>query len=989
MSVPALVGRDAELLAFQQALAAGPAIVLVEGEAGVGKSRLLREFLSSWVARGGRSLVASCPPFREPCTLGPIVDAIRQATGQVAGLRLSALGGALRPLFPEWADELPRVPDPPEDAPAARHLLFRALAEVLDRLQVSVLAMEDLHWADEATLEFLLFLAARHPLRTSLVATYRPNDVPQGSLLLRLSSRLPTGAAGLRLAVGPLDVAHTGALVSSMLADEPVSPAFATLLHRHTDGIPLAIEESVRLLYDRADLIRRGGQWARRRLTEIDVPPTVRDAVLERVARLDAPAKAVLQAAAVLSAPADETTLAALLAGPVPPADGHPPRTGPLAPRPGGLAPRADAHTPVPAPPLDGLAEALACGLLREDGGLLSFRHVLACRAVYEAIPAPQRRATHLRAGHALAGRTPPPVSQLARHFREAGDVAAWRRYAEQAADQALAAADEAGATSLLYDLLTHPELPASDAARLVVKVPFSTFTGDDRFQGLVRSLRSALDTGTMPPVEAAQTRYQLGRVLTVMEEYEAGRAEMKRAVVHLPPGSLSAARIMVTLGSPRDPSAPVSAHLRWLRRAVEAAESLPPIERLGVIVERVTALLLLGEEEGWAEASQMPGDPADAAEARAVGKCFMNIGDAAVRWGRYTDAARHLATAALMTERHQFLRHRGIIDATLVHLDWFRGQWQGLAERAATLADNDEIQPVTRLEPVLVATLLRAAGGDPVAGERLEHVLAEASRHGADELAAEPAAALCELLLARGAVGEALRVTDEPMRQVAVKGVWLWATDLAPARTRALVAAGRLDEAAELISAFADWVQGRDAPAPLAGLELSRAIVTEAHALTEAGAERGDAASAYARAADAWQRLPRPYDALLAQERQVACLLAAGQVETALPLARLVLQGLTGLGARAAAERVARLLREHKVEVRGRGRRGYGDQLSPRELEVVRLLATGRTNREIAVVLSRSPKTVASQVNAAMRKLGVSSRTALAVNAIESGLVP
>lgn len=947
MSMPALVGRDSELAAFQQALAGGPAIVLVEGEAGVGKSRLLREFLSSRVARDKRSLVASCPPFREPCTLGPIVDAIRQATGQVAGLRLSALGGALRPLFPEWADELPRVPDPPEDARAARHLLFRALAEVLDRLQVSVLAMEDLHWADEATLEFLLFLAARHPLRTSLVVTYRPNDVPQGSLLLRLSSRLPTGTTGLRLAVEPLDVAHTGDLVSSMLADEPVSPAFATLLHRHTDGIPLAIEESVRLLYDRADLIRRNGQWARRRLTEIDVPPTVRDAVLERVARLDPPARAVLQAAAVLSAPADEATLGALLDG-----------------------------------PLDGLAEALACGLLREDGGLLSFRHVLACRAVYEATPAPERRAMHLRAGDALAGRTPPPVSQLARHFREAGDVAAWRRYAERAADLALAAADEAGATSLLYDLLTHPELPASDAARLVVKIPFSSFTGDDRFKGLVRSLRAALDSDTMSPVEGAETRYQLGRVLTIMEEYEAGQAEMKKAVVHLPPGSLSAARIMVTLGWPREPSAPVSAHLRWLRRAAEAAESLPPIERLGVLVERASALLLLGEEEGWAEASRIPGDPACADEARHVDKGYMNFGDAAVRWGRYAEAARHLAAAARMAERYQFLRHRGIIDATRVHLDWFRGEWQGLAERTAALADNDELQPVTKLEAVLVAALLRAAAGDPEAGERLEHVLAQTHRRGAAELVAEPAAALCELLLARGSVEEALRVTDEPIRQVADKGIWLWAADLAPARTRALVAAGRLDEAADLVSAFADWVRDRDAPACWAGLELSRAI------LAEAGVIRGDAANAYARAADAWQRLPRPYDALLAQERQVACLLAAGETEAALSLARLVLQGLTGLGARRAAERLASLLRDHKVEVRGRGRRGYGDQLSPRELEVVRLLATGRTNREIAVVLSRSPKTVASQINSAMRKLGVNSRTALAVSALESGLV-
>ncbi|WP_222709297.1 AAA family ATPase [Nonomuraea sp. C10] len=952
MAVPAFVGRESELAACRRALAGEPAIVLVEGEAGVGKSRLLREVLD-------RGLVAFCPPFREPYTLGPIVDAVRQAAGSVAGLGLSALAGALRPLFPEWADGLPPAPEPPEDARAARHLLFRALDEVLDRLRVSVLAVEDAHWADEATLEFLLFLAARHPLRTGLVVTYRPDDVPQTSLLLRLSSRLP--ATGLRLTLEPLDVARTGALVSSMLDDEPVSPAFVQLLHRHTDGVPLAVEESVRLLYERADLTRRNGEWARRRLARIDVPPTVRDAVLERVARLSPAARSVLRAAAVLSAPADEATLGALLAAPA----RHPD------------APARDGFT---AP--GGLAEALACGLLREDDGSLSFRHVLASRTVYEAIPPPDRRAMHLRAARVLAARTPLPVSQLARHSREAGDVANWRRYAERAADLALATADEAHAASLLYDLLTHPESPPADAARLVAKIPFPSFTGDDRFHGLVRSLRSALEWDAMPPADAAETRHQLGRVLVIMEQYEAGRAEMKKAVAHLPPGSLSAALIMTYLGWPRGPSTPVSTHLRWLRRAAAAAESVPASDRLNLLVERVSALLLMGEEEGWAEASRIPGEPADAEESRHIGKGLLNLGDAGVRWGRHSDAARYLAQAARLAERHRFRRIRELVRVTRLHLDWFEGRWRGLAGRAAALAEHDEMQPVTRLEAVLVAALLRAAAGDAKAEERFEHVLSDCRRHGAVELLAEPAAALCRLLLARGETGEALRVTDEPMRQVADKGTWLWAADLAPARAAALVAAGRPDEAADLVAAFAGWVRGRDAPAPRAGLALCRAI------LAETRAEPRQAAAAYGRAADAWQRLPRPYDALLAQERQVACLLAAGEAETALPLARQVLRGLTGLNARAAAERLAGLLRVHQVEVRGRGRRGYGDQLSPRELEVVRLLATGKTNREIAAVLSRSPRTVAAQVNSAMRKLGVNSRTALAVGAVESGLV-
>lgn len=99
---PALIGRDQELTVLTQALASGPAVVLVEGEPGIGKSRLVQEYLTSPAGRQRRILVAACPPFRQPFTLGPVVDALRHATEDMAGLGLSPLAGALRALFPEW-----------------------------------------------------------------------------------------------------------------------------------------------------------------------------------------------------------------------------------------------------------------------------------------------------------------------------------------------------------------------------------------------------------------------------------------------------------------------------------------------------------------------------------------------------------------------------------------------------------------------------------------------------------------------------------------------------------------------------------------------------------------------------------------------------------------------------------------------------------------------------------------------------------------------
>lgn len=158
---PPCVGRERELAALTRALAEPPAVVMVEGEAGIGKSRLVRELLATPSMVGRPALVAPCPPFREVHTLGPVIDAVREAVGAVPGPGLSGLAGTLRPFFPEWSAHLPLAPEPLAEARAARHRLFRALAELIDRLDVAVVVVDDAHWADDATTEFLLFLAAR------------------------------------------------------------------------------------------------------------------------------------------------------------------------------------------------------------------------------------------------------------------------------------------------------------------------------------------------------------------------------------------------------------------------------------------------------------------------------------------------------------------------------------------------------------------------------------------------------------------------------------------------------------------------------------------------------------------------------------------------------------------------------------------------------------------------------------------------------------
>jgi DNA-binding NarL/FixJ family response regulator len=974
---PGFTGRARELAELTDALSGPPGMVLVEGEAGIGKSRLIQEFLSSPAGRQHRALVATCPPFRRPHTLGPVADALRQVVGDVPGLRLSALAGALRPLFPEWAGSLPPAPESAEDATAARHRLFAALAELIGSLGVTVIVAEDAHWADEATLEFLVFLASSPPPppataprwamtgmsatptrpgvlgRPSLLLTVRPEDVPAGSLLPRLA-RLAAGTSGLRITLGTLELDDTAGMVSSMLAADQVSDDFAAFMHEHTGGVPLAVEESVRLMAARADLRRLGGQWVRRELTELPVPPPVRDVVLERAGGLGPGARAVLRAAAVLGEPVAATTVLAVA---------------------GIDCGRAGA----------GLSEALACQLLDEDGrGLVSFRHVLAARAVYESISGPDRRVLHLRAGRALEGLPSSSLAQLARHFREAGDTRRWCHYGERAADLALAAGDETTAAVALHDLVTSPGLRPSAVARLVHKIALLALPEDGQLASLAGALRAVLGARGAGPAEEALLRFQLGRLLATMNQADASRAELERAVAGLPPGSVQAARAMTLLGWPQGSTCPAREHLRWLRRAAATAASVPPPERLRLVADRAAALLLLGEQSGWAEAARIPWEVSAPGERLQITRGHGNIGEIAMVWGRFGEARRRLTHAVVLAGRYGYPRLHASVLAVQAHLDWLTGAWDGLADRAAELAGDDDLQMLNRLPAVLVIGLLSAAAGAREQAVReLRQVVDEAGRLGAVEYVIEPAAALARLHLAEDDVSQALKVTDEPADIVARKKTWIWATDLAPARVAALAAAGRPGEAAALTAALARGLRGRDVPAPRAGLALCRATVAEDQR------QHVRAAALFARAADAWQALPRPYDALLARERQARCLLAAGRQPAGLALLSDVLAGLARLGAAGDAERVAGCLREHGAAPwrgwRG-GRRGYGSELSPRELEVVRLVADGRTSREIGHALHRSPKTVDMQVKSAMRKLGVTSRTALAARVTAMG---
>jgi DNA-binding CsgD family transcriptional regulator len=423
--------------------------------------------------------------------------------------------------------------------------------------------------------------------------------------------------------------------------------------------------------------------------------------------------------------------------------------------------------------------------------------------------------------------------------------------------------------------------------------------------------------------------------------------------------------------------------------RAGEVAAALPDEQRLAITVRRTTSLIHLGEESGWELANQIPEAPPRASVQDSVVRGHINLADGAILWGRYEEARRRFARVRALLDAEQYPHVADLVRVTEAHLDWFTGNWCAAADILRPSGDADEDRGIWHVEAVLVAARLHTAWGDDRAAERELSVVIDRCRgttwSSVFLLLAEATAALATIRLARGEPIDALRVTDDATSVGMRMRIWLWATELVPVRLAAQIAVGRVDDAEKLVAAFDDGLGDRAAPAPQAARLLCHAI------LADALGQPAVALPLYDQAATAWEVLPRPYDALLARERAAACQAAAGRTGEAVAGLREVHRGLTDLGALVAVRRVEGRLRELGAPVRAgarRGRRGYGDELSPRELEVIRHLVLGRSNREIADALSRSPKTVAAQLESARRKLNVTSRTAVAVAAIEAGLV-
>ena len=940
LSAAAMVGREEEMAALVDVVARPPAVAVVEGEAGIGKTRLVSELGARPELAGRRLVVGACRRVRDPFPLGPVVEAVRQLAGALAGVPLSPLAGALRPLLPELVDLLPPAPEPIADRRAERHRLFRALVEALAAAGPTVMVLEDLHWVDAHTGDFLSYLLADPPPQLSLVLTFRGEEV--GPAVRVLPAKLPPQVARQRVVLVPLDPPRAGALAAAILDAGPVSDEFASYLCERASGLPFAIEELLALLRERGSVARRGGGWARRALDRLDVPTSIRDQVLERVSHLSTDARSVLAAAAALQT---SVTL------PVLTATCRLPQERVLA----------------------ALDEACRAGMMVETDLRAGFRHVLAAQAVYEDVPPMGRQRLHARAAAALRGLDPPPLGQVAHHLRHAGDLSQWVDAAEQAADQAVTLGHDAEAARLLEEVLRYAALDRDAAGRIAVKLARAV-EGAGGGDGVVDLLEAALDRGPAGP-----SRGELClRIALVMDhsrhDVSRQRQLCLQAVDHLDPRRRDLrAFAMACLGIPVSADVPLAEHRDWLRRALAELAGTSDHKTLILLLGKAAMVQVLVGDPQWRELVRRIDAVAAAGgqpERREAAWAHYSIGVEACYAGHH-DTARSLVARALKhTASWESPFRRASLQAADALTEYCRGAWDELQPRVERLIDQLADFTPARVDAEVVDGSLRLARGDLAGARQRLAALRDDTDHSGLSLDGLRATAAIRLALADGDPAAAAALARQQLAAVRARG-WAPVSRCLPALTAALIAAGDLAGARDVVARAGAGLRSLDAPLAAPALASSAAL------LASEDRRWHEAADGLLAAAEEYDQRHSPYEAAQARERAAQCRFATGD-RTAEEHVHAAVVAYQRLGAAWDLNRVTHLARRHGVTPptrHRRGRRGYGRRLSPREREVAELMAAGRTNQEIAGELFLSVSTVEKHAMAVLHKLGARSR--------------
>ena len=1007
---PAFVGRAGELGrllgVLERAEQGRPAVGLVAGDAGVGKTRLLAELAGRAGARGVRVLVGGCMEVGDVgLPYVPFVDAFRDLGARPGEAELVQGWGAAVPglgrLLPKTGEEPPRGPHPVGPGPPSNDgfeqvQLFDAVLSLLVRLSELaplLLVVEDLHWADRSTRGLLAFLV--RTLRTGrvcLVASYRSDELHRRHPLRPLLAELVRVPDLERVELPPFSRQELAEHLEA-LAGERLPAAVVDRILARSEGNAFFAEE----------LMAAGAVRA-----EVALPEALTDVLLGRVEALPELARDVLKVAAVAGRRVDHRLLAAAAGRPEPELE-------------------------------QGLREAIASQVLLTDPLAESyrFRHALLQEAVYGDLLPGERTRLHATYARLLAGPgadgTGPggPAAELAWHSLASHDLPG-------ALCALVRAAADATAVSAPAEAYRH----LTQAMELWDRVPDApAVAGVDRVDLLLRAAEAASNSGEFrraatlaeeatvsvdaraAPLRAAVAYERLGDYLVEVNDRESAVAACCRAVELVPADPPTPLRARVT--------AALAHALVFARRYQQARgwcdEALAAARQAGSVGDETYALISLSflaqRHDDLDEAASLLRDArqkAAAAGAHALelrvqchlARLQLDVGDLAAACAALDDTVE-------LAERTGLTWNPYGVDARLLRCVAYyeAGDWDE-AERLAVAID-DRSPAAGGLSAA--ALYVEVGRGRPSAGERLARL--EPLRQGDSYVAYLTGGCGADLArwqgdperasaLARSTLAEA----GAPGEEWTLSAIWPAALGLAAEADRAERARARLVTATVAEEPVLAEIRAVGA----ALLDRARATLTRAR---EAGRQVGPEALAWlARAEAEWARLEGRadperwaaaadafaygyvYEEARSRWRLAEALLAVGRRDEAqtdgreaqtegrrdeaLAAARAAHATAVRLGAeplRAEVEALARRARLDLGPAMAPSPAAAG--LTPRELEVLRLVAAGRSNSQIAGELFISPKTASVHVSNILAKLGVHTRVEAAATAHRLGL--
>jgi len=978
------VGRTEELARLRELLARAadgqPQVAVIGGEAGVGKTRLVEQLAASASRRGVRVLDGGCVPLgEEGLPFAPVVEALRDLDAAeleaVAGPARAELGRLLPDLA--WGSEAVAAG---AVAGAGQGRLFELLLGLVQRLAATaplLWVMEDLHWADRSTRDLAAFLAASlRSGRVLLVLTFRSDELDRLHPLRRLLGELARNRRVQRLELERFTRAElTEQLVELLGADPPAR--LVDDIYARSEGNPFFTEE----------LLLVSGSAGPAAL-----PPSLQEVLLTRVVRLSHRTQQLLRVAAAAGPGVTQPLLAAVT----------------------GMDEAAL---------LGGLREAVDQQLLLpEPGGAgYLFRHALVAEAVYgELLPGERVRlhtalAAALEAGLEIGGAPVTQAARLAYHWSAAGDQ-------PRALSASLQAADAAEGVYAFAEA----QLQLERALGLWNQVPDAAErAGMDQMGLLARCAEAAYAAGD--PTRAAELiRQALPPVDPVRQPQRAGLLHEQLALY---------------LRKLADPAA-----LAEQQEAVRLVAPEPSAERarvLGSLAQLLALLSHLEEAKGVAEEAVaiawQVGACAEEASARtALGGALMHLGDPDAGLAEL-EAARRLATQAgdaivalraIVNHSDGLLMAGRLEEAVMVALDGIQqARRLGLAHSFGPLLACNATEALVALgrwdqAERVSHEALEAAPSDPVSVHlalaraalelgRGDLDTAEARLRTVRRLLPDPIpeaqkagpllGGLAELALWHGHLDQAKELVAEAVPLVAAdprRAAPLYALGVRAAADRAELARARHPgqpapddgTATALLERLTRATQGS------AAAGLPEVAAWQATALAERTRQHGQPdPAAWAAAVTSWERLGQPYRIAYAGFRQAEALLASSDRESAAVVLGHAAEVTGRLGARPLDIEIQALARRARLDLTphagaptvATGASTPADQLglTPREAEVLALVAAGRSNRQIAHALFISPKTVSVHVSNILAKLGVAGRVEAAAIAHRLGL--